>query len=315
MLVPSIDAEKLKSVCESASPAEGLAGLKAAINSLGKELSFESAMTRGHWHRLGGVVDSEHRRINDNIARWAEEESQGDVEQLLAMYGESGYLATKLAGKTHYFTMCTGDQPEDFLQVEVEELQEVLDRPLIESDWFPEDLEEFLDPLDYPRLAPETVGEPYYVFRRLTSIAELLAKAPIDKRTTKDLKRFFHDWQISSAGEGMTLCQHWVMALREYLDSGGEVQHLAKPVSVYPGRLPELPEGESLSGSALANAIHGYDRILGYPFAWYFIMVTQNKDNVALADAVLRDQMGAYDYLPSQDLKVLRAWEESPYAL
>ncbi|MEW8013650.1 MAG: hypothetical protein AB2807_02335 [Candidatus Sedimenticola endophacoides] len=315
MTVPTVDESRLSALCESADPEQGLAGLKDRINELGEGLSFEHAMTRGHWHRLGGVVDSDHQRITHNIVHWAEEKSEGDVDQLLAFYGDSAYLATKLAGKTHFFTMCTGSNPEDFLQIEIEELQEVLDRTLIEPDWFPEDLQEFLDPLDYPRLAPETVGKPYYVFRRLTSIAEVLAKAPIDKRSTKDLKRFFHDWSFSSAAEGSSLCEHWVIALREYLDSEGEVQHMAKPVSVYPGRLPELPAGETLSGSALANAVHGYDRILGYPFAWYFIMVTQNKDNVALADAVLRDQMGAYDYLPPQDLKVLRAWEESPYAL
>jgi hypothetical protein len=34
-----------------------------------------------------------------------------------------------------------------------------------------------------------------------------------------------------------------------------------------------------------------------------------------LADAVLADLMGAYDYLPARDLKVLPQWEQSPYAV
>ena len=31
--------------------------------------------------------------------------------------------------------------------------------------------------------------------------------------------------------------------------------------------------------------------------------------------AVLRDQMGAFDYLPARDLKVLRQWEVRPYGV
>ena len=73
--------------------------------------------------------------------------------------------------------------------------------------------------------------------------------------------------------------------------------------------------GKRIRGAKLANAIHGYDRRLGYPFAWYFMMLGQKAENYALADAVLADQMGAYDYLPARDLKVLRQWEQSPYGV
>ncbi|MEW7996397.1 MAG: hypothetical protein AB2825_18395, partial [Candidatus Thiodiazotropha endolucinida] len=70
-----------------------------------------------------------------------------------------------------------------------------------------------------------------------------------------------------------------------------------------------------LSGAELANAVHGYDRVLGYPFAWYFMMLGSTASNYTLADAVLQDQMGAYDYLPKRDLKVLREWEAKPYGV
>ena len=68
-------------------------------------------------------------------------------------------------------------------------------------------------------------------------------------------------------------------------------------------------------GSELANRIHGYDRSVGYPFAWYFNMLGNKAENYTVADAVLKDLMGAYDYLPARDLKVLRQWEERPYGI
>jgi hypothetical protein len=45
------------------------------------------------------------------------------------------------------------------------------------------------------------------------------------------------------------------------------------------------------------------------------MMLGQKSGNYALADAVLADQMGAYDYLPPRDLKVLREWESRPYGV
>jgi hypothetical protein len=78
------------------------------------------------------------------------------------------------------------------------------------------------------------------------------------------------------------------------------------------GRVPpiaaDLPHGEGTYGAALANAIHAYDRQLGYPYAWYFMMQGQKAGNYAVAAAVLADPMGAYEYLPARDLRVLRVW-------
>lgn len=103
--------------------------------------------------------------------------------------------------------------------------------------------------------------------------------------------------------------------MREYMDSDGECRRIARPVCTYLDRLPDLPPGALLHGSKLANAIHDYDRHLGCPFAWYFIMLSSKSANYSLAGAVLQDQMGAYDYLPARDLKVLRQWEERPYGV
>jgi hypothetical protein len=309
------EVELLAQLCSETNASEGLASLQQKLNLMLPSLEFNWVLTRGHWHRLGGVVDAEYRSVSRNIVQWAEQESRGDVDELIARYTDRGCFATQLAGKTHFFTASCGERAEDFLQLEIEELQEVLDRPLVAKDWFPDSLEEFLDPLDYPRLEPEPVAAPYYQFRRITPIAKLVHETEQDNQSTVNLRRFFLDWNLSSAGEDGPFCQHWVVALREYMDSDGECRRTARPVCAFPGDLPELPPGDTLHGSKLANAIHHYDRLLGCPFAWYFIMLSSKAANYGLAQAVLRDQMGAYDYLPARDLKVLRQWEERPYGV
>jgi hypothetical protein len=130
-----------------------------------------------------------------------------------------------------------------------------------------------------------------------------------------DLKRFLMDWYTSSAGDHATFCDRWVLALREYTDREGEQQLIARPVPAGAESYPDPPAAMNVHGSNLAGAIHRYDRELGYPFAWFFMMLSQKTDGHTLADAVLADQMGAYDYLPQRDLKVLRSWEERPYAV
>ncbi|MET0064015.1 MAG: hypothetical protein ABW176_17150 [Candidatus Thiodiazotropha endolucinida] len=307
--------EQLTALCNAVDTAEGIDGLTAKLKALMPEYPFECVLSRGNWHRLGGVVDGDYRQVSDNISQWAERESQGDVDNLVSKYLGLGYFATRLAGNTHYFTAPTGKGPHEFLQLEIEELQQVVDRPLVERDWFPDSVEEFLDPLDYPRLEPEPVGKSYYRFRRLTPIDKLVTEKSAGNDAHQTLQRFFNDWMESSACESEPFCRHWVLALREFTDRDSGIRINAKPVSVFAGQLPELPVADRLSGSALANAVHGYDRVLGYPFAWYFMMLGSTASNYALADAVLQDQMGAYDYLPKRDLKVLREWEAKPYGV
>ncbi|MGD2117337.1 MAG: hypothetical protein PVG66_03195 [Chromatiales bacterium] len=314
MTAAVVQFDAVSKLCETTDVADGIQALQQGLARLFPDLQFEHVLTRGHWHRLGGVVDANYQRVSDNIVHWAEQESGGDAEELVIRYMDHGYFATNLAGKTLYFTAANGDEATDFIQLEIEQLQEVLDRPLVERDWFPESLEEFLDPLDYPRLEPEPVGKAYFRFRRMTPIKPLLTKPTDENQAMYNLRRFFHDWQNSSANDAGHFSQHWVLALQEFKGSDGELKLNAKPVSTFADKLPSLPP-EGLSGSELARAIHDYDRALGFHFAWFFMMLTRKAENFALFDAVLRDQVGAYDYLPAKDLKVLRDWESRPYGV
>jgi hypothetical protein len=307
--------EHLTDLCCQVNPIDGYTKLEEALQSAFGDVGLKWVITRGGWHRLGGVVDGEYAPIAPNLRKWTEEVAGGNVDELIYSYRDSGYFITHLAGKSHYFTLPTGDRPEQFIQIEVEELQEVIERPLIDHGWFPDGLEEFLDPLDYPYLEPEPVTPPYYRFRRMIEMDKMLDVPADSDRKLNNLRRFFDDWQQSSAGEAVEFCRQWVLLLSEYQDSYGEFRLNARPMAKLHGALPALPDGAYLSGAALANAIHGYDRKVGYPFAWFFNMLSRKSSNYSVAEAVLKDQMGAYDYLPVRDLKVLRGWEERPYGV
>ncbi|MCB1755018.1 MAG: hypothetical protein KDJ38_05825 [Gammaproteobacteria bacterium] len=313
----SISEEELSSLIETLSPVPDVAGIESALKQRMPALDWQWVKTRSHWHRLGGVVDQDHRRICDNIQDWAVAVADGDVDELITRYADLNYFATRLAGKTHYFTAPCSDDPMDFMQLEVEELQEVVDRPLVEPDVFPDSLEEFLDPVDYSHVESVPIGEARFFFRRVSSISDLIRQAgrESNRQPNPNLIRFFSDWRQSSAGEALHLCRYWVMSISQYPDKDSENTLLLRPKSVYDGAVPAWPDSGSFNGAELAVYIHAYDRQVGYPFAWYFNLLGQKSANLHIIESVLKDQIGAYDYLPARDLKLLRRWEECPYAV
>jgi hypothetical protein len=233
------------------------------------------------------------------------------MEDLLFKLSTVQYFATRLNGQTHYLVAHTGPAAADSIQIEVEEVQEVLERCITDSDWFPDSIEEFVDPLDYPRLEPEPVGPPRLLFRRLVQIGDLLASQDVSRQ----VRRFLEDWDRSSAGEAACFSDHWVLSLREYRDRDGEGRLTAKPVPTFAGIIPAVPSDLAVRGAELANLIHGLDRQIGYPFAWFFHMLTDKHISHHLPEAVHADLMGAYAYLAARDLKVLRDWYEQPYGV
>jgi hypothetical protein len=285
--------------------------LAEALRPLLPDCSVRHVLSRGGWHRLGGVVDLDGRRVAHHIVEWAEAQSGGDIDALMGKLAGERMFATRLNGLTHYLVAPIGARPQDFFQIEIEELQEVLDRCITDPDWFPDSIAEFADPLDFPRLEPEPVGAPRLLFRRLVRVPDLMDSGDAGPR----LRRFVADWGRSSAGDAEHLCDHWVLSIREYQGRDGDRRLSAKPVPVLRVEVPSLPSGEVARGAQLANQIHGFDRALGYPFAWYFHMLTNPKVSHRLAEAVHADLMGAYAYLPARDLKVLRDWYADPYGL
>ncbi len=311
--IAAVPVQELAAAC-TVPPCAG--GLRCIIERLAARLpglDFTPVLSRGGWHRIGGVVDAAYGRIADQVETWAARESGGDLAALLDRYGDAGFFATRWQGTTHYLTAACGPGAADFVQLEVEELQEVLDRILIDPDWYPDDLQEFVDPLDYPRLVPEPVGTPRYAFRRLLRISDWVAERQASFGADGRLPRWFDDWTSSSAGAAAPLCRHWVLALRESADRGGLTRLTGKPVPAPGLALPRLAGG--CQGATLANALHGFDKAAGYPFAWYFHMLCTTGVSSAVGDAVLADLAAGYTYLPERDTAVLQAWAADRYAL
>jgi hypothetical protein len=285
----------------------------AKLQPQAPELKLQYAMGRSGWHRLGGVVDGSYRRVAEHIREWAEAQlgDDGGIDALLDRCAAIRGFVTRLEGCTHYLTAVTGGGAGDFVQIEVEQVQEVIERPLWDPDWMPEDIEDFVDPGGFPHLEPEPVGPPRLLFRRLLRVADFLASADAGAK----LKRFMADWERSSAGEHARFCEHWCLGVREFRDTLGEGHLSAKPIPLPRTETPELRDDEVKRGAALANLIHGFDRHAGCPFAWYFHMLTRRRVSFQLAEAVHSDLMGAFDYLPPRDIAVLRDWHKEPYSV
>lgn len=291
----------------SMAPDDILANLQPQV----PELRLCYAMVRTGWYRLGGVVDADYERVAQRIGEWAEAQCDGDLDLLMDKCANIHGFATRLEGCTHYITAVTGERAQDFVQVEVEQVQEVIERPLWDPDWMPDDLEDFIDPLDFPHLEPEAVGPPRLLFRRLVRVADFLDSDD----SGRNIKRFLDDWDRSSVGESTRFCDHWILSIREYRDTQGDGHLSANPIPLLGAGVPDLPDEAVARGATLANLIHGFDRHRGYHFAWYFHMLTQPRVSYQLAQAVHADLMGAFDYLPARDIAVLRDWYNAPYSL
>jgi hypothetical protein len=276
------------------------------------QVGFRHVLSRAGWYRLGGVIAADQQRVTDNIRQWLEQSVGDDLDGFIDQQHDRGLIATRIQGQTHYLTADTGDAPEDFIQLEVEELQEVTDRELLPEGWVPDNLEELLDPLQRVQLAPLTVGGPRYVFRRLQSVPELLDAAG---GRLSSAKRFMYDWAASSAAKCGRFSEHWVLALRETEGSEGEHYLSAKPVPSTAFPDVGLSPYSGQRGTALVDELRRFDQAAGYPFAWFFAMLTSRKVPFEVGEAVLADLASDYDYLPPRDALILSAWSNKRYAV
>lgn len=296
--------------CAASDPRHGTEDLLSGLGEVWPQLTFRTVLTRSGWYRSGGVVGIDKQRIADSLRAWAEATAVDELQPLLDVCLQQPLFATRLAGRTHYLTAPTGRTAADFIQLEVEELQEVLERYLSDPDWLPESVEEFIDPLEYSPLEPEHVGSPRLVFRRFFAAREMLN--PLEARTHADLTRFMQDWEKSSAGQAGHFCNNWVFGVRETTDSDGETRVSAHPVAASVNdRMPHTPD---ITGAELATWLHSFDHAAGYPMAWYFHMVASAGVPHVVGMLVADDHKRDFNYLPDRDLEVLHGWMDSPYS-
>jgi hypothetical protein len=182
---------------EATPPRPHHSALLEIANRIRPGCTFRYALNRGGWYRPGGVIAADGTRIAASLETWAKDELKacgGDMHELAERHTDSGLLVTRHSGRTHYFVAAYGPAPADFLQLEVEELQEVLDRELIAADMPPDDMQELLEPLEPSALDAQAVGAPRYRFRRMIDMRQTIARVMLADGRKAGLPRLLGEW-------------------------------------------------------------------------------------------------------------------------
>lgn len=309
-------ADAIAELCVRTPVAAGPAALAKEIALTAPGLAFREVLVRGGWYRLGGVVDGTGNRIAADIEQWATRElaSHGDDLHALAdAFAGSDIRATRLTGKTHYWIAATGTGAADFMQVEIEEFQEVVCQPLFGDDETPASIEELIDARDACGGKPTPLGIPFYSLRRVTDVMEFVGRMRAQKPEPQPVHRFLEAWEKSSAGNAAQFSNQWVLAVREHRDRYRQPILAATPVAALVGSPPRFEGGFGARGLALAGALQRFDRQAGYPMAWFFHMLTTKAVPHAVATVVVEDMQGGFAYLPERDVQVVKDWLFKPY--
>jgi hypothetical protein len=303
---------------EALPPRPHHAALIETANRIRPGCNFRHALERGGWYRPGGVIRSDGKRYADSIEAWARENlaaCDGDMGELVERYAGSDLQVTRHSGRTHYFVAPYGPGAADFLQLEVEELQEVMDRTLFDAEHPPEDLQELLEPMEPLLLDAQPVGAPHYRFRRLLDMRQTLARVAQGGGRDAALPRLLDEWRHSSAAARGHFSDHWVIGLREHLDRYRNPVVSAALVSRRARTLKPFQWNDALSGPAMLAQLQAFDRAAGYPAAWYFHLVAGSLTPPKVAYAVAKDLDAGFSYLPETEAALVRGWVAAPYSV
>lgn len=312
----TLSGQDIADCCKKIIPGQNDDLLLQKLQALVPEYLLHLALTGEDWYRLGGVVDMQGNRIANDLIEWVERtylECGQDLQVLIEHALQQQLIATKQTGKTLYFVLQTGDRAEQFILIEIDKTHEMSDRMLVDERNTPEDLEEFIDPLQPLCIESFCFGHSRYHYRRKTDVA--LFMDVINERHVGEhpVQRFMDDWNRSSAGQKHRMSQDWI--IRPYRHTGrfGEQIVNVELINTHHSQMLHLEEFSGKKGSALSNVLNRFDRQAGYPFAWFFYMLKGKLVSTHCAESVYKDLAADFAYLPKRDEAVLRDWIASPY--
>lgn len=302
--------QRLIDIIESSPARPHHHALLEAANELLANCSFRHVLSKGGWYRVGGVLSSDGNLLASQLEEWVDSELEkygNEFEQFLEQYSNKALLVTRHTGRIHYFVAPYGAGPAEFLQLEVEELQELLDRKLINPAQPPQDRTTLVEPTAPLKVDAHPVGSPRYRFARLVDARELL----IREETT--LGRFLADWSRSRAVEKGHFCDHWLIANLEGYAPIPTTLFNPNLMSVHDRILTPFQWDKSKTGVAMGNQLREFDRAAGYPGAWYFHLIAKKyvPDNLPLE--LQRDRNNGYEYLAGKELQLLENLVAEPY--
>lgn len=301
--------------CARTAVSAGPAALVKALGSAIPEWRFRHVLVRGGWYRLGGIVDAQGARVADSVEQWVEHELElrdGDIAHLSEDFAGESFYATRLVGQTHYLVASSGEGADDFLQLEIEDLQEMRVHRLFANE--PASIEELVD----PRIGQDTlrpIGLPTYAWRRMQHIGAFLDRMLMQKPDPAGIHRMLADWSASSAGHATEFANHWVIATREHLDRYQQPVFRAQPIATLAGEPPEFEAEAGTNELKLHDALVHFDRQVGYPMAWYFHMLSSRAVPHWVAQTTVEDALAGFAYLPQRDVDVIRGWLHRPYSV
>ena len=313
-----LDGQQLAKICKHTLPDPHDDTLLTKLQALNPDYPTRLAKTGEEWYRLGGIVDMEGNRIANNLIEWTERTYIGcgkNLQTLIDHAREQKLIATRQIGNTLHFVVQTGSRAEQFIQIDIDKAHEVSDRLLVNEHNPPEDLEEFIDPLEPECIETFSIGTSRYSYRRKTDVAIFMDEINKYHITEHPVQRFMDDWNRSSAQQKAVLSDDWIV--RPFRNTGrfGEQIINIEIVNTQQKNVPQLDDINGKKGVPLHNLLTRFDRQAGYPFAWYFYMVKGQRVTPHSGTAVFKDISGDFSYLPERDVAVLKDWINTPYSV
>lgn len=313
-----LDGQQLAKICKTTLPTSQDDVLKQKIQDLVPDYPVRLARTSDEWYRLGGVVDMNGNRIANDLVEWTERtfiECGKNLQTLIEHSREQHYIATRQTGKTLYFVIQVGTKAEQFIQLDIDKTHEISDRLLINDAHPPEDLEEFIDPLEAEYIETFCIGTARYQYRRKTDVAVFMDEINKYHLEEHPVQRFMDDWNRSSAGQHATLCDDWIVRPFRHVGRFNEQNINLELINTQSKNIPRLEDSGGKKGVALQTLLTRFDRQVGYPFAWFFYLLKGKLVTPQTGIAVFKDISGDFSYLPARDMAVLKDWINTPYSV
>ncbi|MFZ2403991.1 MAG: hypothetical protein WAW41_02565 [Methylobacter sp.] len=313
-----LDGQQLAKICKHTLPDQNDESLLSKLQALNPGYPIRLAITGDEWYRLGGIVDRDGNRIANNLIEWTERtyiECGKNLQTLIDHAREQKFIATRQTGNTLHFVIQTGSKAEQFIQIDIDKTHETSDRLLVGEQCPPEDLEEFIDPLEPECIETSSIGTPRYSYRRKTDVSIFMDEINKYHVSEHPVQRFIDDWNRSSAQQKAVLSDDWIVRPFRHTGRFGEQIINVEIINTQQKNLPQLEDINGKKGTALHNLLTRFDRQAGYPFAWFFYMVKGKLVSPHSGVAVFKDISGDFSYLPERDVAVLKDWINTPYSV
>ncbi len=313
-----LDGQQLAKICRHTLPDLDDDALLSKLQELNPAYPIRLAKTAEEWYRLGGIVDMAGNRIANDLVEWTERtfiECGKNLQTLIDHAREKKLIATRQTGNTLHFVIQTGRKAEQFIQIDIDKIHEMSDRLLVDEHNPPEDLEEFIDPLEPECIETFCIGAARYSYRRKTDVAIFMDEINKYHIEEHPVHRFMEDWNRSSALQKAILSDDWIVRPFRHTGRFGEQIINVEIINTQQKNMPQLENISGKKGVSLHNLLTRFDRQAGYPFAWFFYMVKGKLVSTHSGIAAFKDISGDFSYLPERDVAVLKDWINTPYSV